>query len=152
MYITNSKEERMAVNTLKVEYFGTNVGKIYLSDIDKRQQLGGSIEGNYRGGQDQYIVWGETKVLQLTSQVLYSQAGGVLKYFSTAASSTVFTGHNGAPLTLTVGAYTSADESPRQDIGDTGTSRFRDSYMSKLGDARWSTGLAGETGYYYGNV
>lgn len=137
-------------NTLKVEYFGTNVGKIYLTDVDKRHQLGGSDEGNYIGGQDQYIVWGEVKVLQLTDDVLYSMSKGVLKYFSTEASSSVFS-NNGSPLTLTEGSYTSADEVPRQDIGDTGSSIFRDAYMEQLADSRWGTGASGETGYYYGN-
>jgi hypothetical protein len=139
-------------NTLRVQYFGTNVGKIYFTDVDKRNQLGGAQEGNYQGGQDQYIMWGETKVLQLTSDVLYSMIKGVLKYFSTEASSSVFSDYNGAPFILTEGAYTSADEVPRQDIGDTGTSRFIDSYMEKLANDKYSTGLAGSTGYYYGNA
>jgi hypothetical protein len=139
-------------NTLRVRYFGTNVGKIYFTDIDKRNQLGGAQEGNYIGGQDEYIMWGETKVLQLTDNVLYSMTKGVLKYFSTDASSAIFTAHNGAPLLLTEGAYTSADEVPRQDIGDTGTSRFINTYMDKLANDKYSTGLAGSTGYYYGNA
>jgi hypothetical protein len=139
-------------NTLKVQYFGTNVGKIYFTDVDKRSQLGGAQEGNYNCGQDEYIMWGETKVLQLTDNVLYSMAKGVLKYFSTAASSTVFSGHNGAPLVLSEGAFTAADEVPRQDIGDTGSSRFVDSYMDQLANDKYSTGVAGATGYYYGNA
>lgn len=139
-------------NTLRVEYYGTNVGKIYFDDIDMRHQLGGSKEGNYRGGQNQYIVWGEVKVLQLTDDVLFSMSDGVLKFHSTQSSSTVFA-NNGAPLTLTEGAYTKANEVPRQDIGDTGTSRFTDSYMNDvLADAKYApTGVAGATGYYYGN-
>lgn len=139
-------------NKLKVEYFGTNVGKIYFTDIDKRNQLGGSQEGNYQGGQDQYIMWGETKVLELTDDVLYSMSKGILKYFSTAASSTVFSGHNGAPLVLTEGAYTSANEVPRQDLGDTGGTRFADAYIAQLANDKYSTGAAGATGYYYGNA
>ena len=139
-------------NTLRVQYNGTNVGKIYFTDIDKRGQLGGSVEGNYNSGQDQYIMWGETKVLQLTDDVLYSQANGVLKYFSTEASSTTFSSHNGAPLALTEGAYTSADEVPRQDLGDTGGTRFSDEYIAKLANDKYSTGAAGATGYYYGNA
>lgn len=150
-------------NTLRVQYFGTNVGKIYFTDVDKRNQLGGAQEGNYNGGQDQYIMWGETKVLQLTDDVLYSMAKGVLKYFSTAASSSIFTAHNGAPLVLNEGPHTYADEVPRQDIGDTGSSRFVDSYIDKLANDKYSTGLGpvsdgaggytgGETGYYYGNA
>jgi hypothetical protein len=139
-------------NTLRVAYTGTNVGKIYFTDVDKRNQLGGAQEGNFYGGQDEYIMWGETKVLQLTDSVLYSMSKGVLKYFSTASSSSVFSDHNGAPLTLTEGAYTSAHEVPRQDIGDTGSSRFVDSYMDKLSNDKYSTGAAGATGYYYGNA
>lgn len=139
-------------NKLKVEYLGTNVGKIYLTDIDRRLQLGGAQEANYNGGQDQYIIWGETKVLELTDDVLYSMASGVLKYFSTASSSTVFSGNNGAPLTLTEGGYTSANEVPRQDIGDTAGGRYTDAYMTRLANAKWApTGVAGVTGYYYGN-
>lgn len=137
-------------DTLKIEYFGTNVGKIYLTDIDRRRQLGGADEGRYIGGQDQYLVWGEVTVLQLTDDVLYSMSEGVLKYFSTESSSSIFA-NNGAPLTLNEGSFTKADEKPRQDIGDTGSSVFRDSYMDKLADAKWGTGAAGDTGYYYGN-
>jgi len=151
------------MNTLTVKYFGTNVGKIYLTDIDKRHQLGGSAEGSYVGGQDEYIMWGETKVLQLTDDVRYSIIKGVLKYFSTASSSTVFSTHNGAPLTLVEGTDTLANEMPRQDLGDTGYSRFTGSYMDILANDKYSTGLApialvaggytgGETGYYFGNA
>lgn len=138
------------MTTLKVEYFGTNVGKIYFSDIDRRHQLGGSDEANYKGGQDEYIIWGEVKVLYITDDVMYSMTDGVLKYFSTQSNSSVFD-NNGAPLTLTEGSYTKADEVPRQDIGDTGSSRFVDTYMDKLADAKWGTGASGDTGYYYGN-
>lgn len=137
---------------LRIQYFGTNVGKVYFTDVDKRGQLGGSQEGNYVGGQDQYIMWGETKVLELTDEVLYSQAKGVLKYFSTASSSTTFSSNNGAPLILTEGAYTVADEVPRSDLGDTGGTRYSDAYMDQLSNDRYSTGAAGATGYYYGNV
>ena len=47
---------------IKGTYNGTNVGKFYLSDIEKRLGLGGAQEGNYKGGQDQYIIWGETVI------------------------------------------------------------------------------------------
>ena len=140
----------MAIERLKVSYTGTNVGKIYFRDVDRRQQLGGAAEGNYNGGQDQYIIWGESKVFELTGDVLHSVSHGVMKYFSTEASSTVFS-NNGAPFTLEVGSYTSVDEVPRQDIGDTGSSRYTDAYMERLADAKWGTGAAGDTGYYYGN-
>jgi hypothetical protein len=137
--------------TLSVKYTGTNVGKIYFSDIDRRHQLGGAPEGgNYGAGQDQYIVWGETKILQLTDDVGYSRISGVLKYFSTAASSSAFV--NGAPLTLAEGSFTAANEVPRSDIGDTGTGRFVDSYMNTVLSDKYSTGIAGATGYFYGNT
>jgi len=139
-------------NTLRVAYLGTNVGKIYFTDVDKRSQLGGAQEGNFNCGQDEYIMWGETKVLQITDNVLFSMAKGVLKYFSTTSSNATFSARNGAPLVLTEGSYTSADEVPRQDIGDTGTSRFTDTYMDKLSNDKYSTGAAGSTGYYYGNA
>jgi hypothetical protein len=164
----------MSINTLTVKYFGTNVGKIYLSDVDMRGQLGGSDEANYIGGQNEYIVWGEVKVLYITDDVLYSYIKGVLKYFSTAGSSALFADgvHNGPPLTIVEGTDTLADEVPRQDIGATscetgsyipsGRTRFCDSYMAILADAKYSTGLApvltssgtytgGETGYFFGN-
>lgn len=140
-------------NKLRVEYFGTNVGKIYLSDCTKRLALGGSKEGDYYGGQDRFIVWGETVVLEITDDVLFSMAQGILKYFSTAASSSQFA-TCGAPLVLTEGAYTSANEWPRKDIGDTGTSLYTDDIMAKLAnDQAGITGapVSGETGYYVGN-
>ncbi len=138
-------------NTLKVSYLGTNVGKIYFTDVDRKRQMGGAPEsGNYKSGQDQYIVWGEVKVLQLTDDVLYSMTNGVLKYFSTVSSSTAFL--TGAPLVLAEGAFTAADEKPRSDIGDTGTSRFRDSYLANVLEGKYSTGAVGATGYYYGNT
>ena len=138
-------------NRLRVRYIGTNVGKIYFSDVEKRLALGGAQEGNYHGGQDEYIIWGETKVLDLTSDVLSSMTRGVLKYFSTDASSTSFV--NLAPLALDEGAYSSVHEVPRTDLGDTGGTRYEDTYMTRLQDAKWGpTGTAGATGYYYGNV
>lgn len=139
-------------NKLKIEYNGTNVGKIYLSDVMKRLALGGSPEGNYYGGQDSYIVWGQTLVLEITDDVLFSMAEGVLKYHSTDSSTTAFV--NGAPLTLTEGVYTSADEWPRRDVGDTGTSIYTDDIMAKLAnDQSGITGApaSGETGYFVGN-
>jgi len=139
-------------NKLRIQYFGTNVGKIYLSDVTKRLALGGSQEGDYYGGQDRFIVWGETVVLEITDDVLFSMAQGVLKYYSTAASSTLFT--NGAPLTLAEGAYTSANEWPRRDIGDTGVSLYSNEIMAKLANDKLGiTGApaSGETGYYVGN-
>jgi len=140
-------------NKLKIEYLGTNVGKIYLSDCTKRLALGGSKEGDYYGGQDTYMIWGETLVLELTDDVLFSMAQGILKYYSTAASSTLFT--NGAPLVLDEGTYTDADENPRRDLGDTGGTFFSDAYMSTLANDTYApagaTG-AGCTGWYVGNT
>jgi hypothetical protein len=141
------------MNTLRVQYLGTNVGKIYLSDLQRRRQLGGAPEGaSYTAGQDEYMIWGETRVLLLGSDVLFSQNNGVLKFFSTAASDTRFA-VNGAPLTLAEGSYTVADEYPRKDLGDTGGTFFADTYMSRLADDKWGpTGAAGATGYFYGNA
>jgi len=140
-------------NKLKIEYYGTNVGKIYLSDCTKRLGLGGGQEGGYNIGQDQYIVWGQVVVIELTDDVLFSMTDGILKYFSTTASSSVFT-TIGAPLTLNEGAHTVADEWPRQDIGDTGSGLFTDTVMAKLAnDQSGVTGApaTGETGAYVGN-
>lgn len=138
------------MNRLRVRYLGTNVGKINLSDIDKRNQMGGSKEGNYNGGQEQYIIWGETKILELTSDVLYSKSKGILKYFSDPNSSTAF--KNGAPLVLDEGDYDYTDENPVQ-FPTSGPDRFDDDYMSKLANDKYAvTGIEGATGYYYGNV
>jgi hypothetical protein len=143
----------MAIQKLKVEYFGTNVGKIYLSDCTKRLALGGSKEGDYLGGQDRFIVWGEVVVLEVTDDVMFSVAQGILKYFSTAASSSQFT-TNGAPLVLTgPGAYTSADEVPRRDFANTGL--FDDAYITTVlaNDHYAPSGATGSgcTGWYVGN-
>lgn len=135
---------------IRLQYNGTNVGKIYLSDIEKRLGLGGAQEGNYKGGQDQYIIWGETVVLQKTGDVLMSVASGIIKYYSTANTAVFPTG---APLTVdSDAAYTSLDEVPLRDVaGDTG--RYTDAYMSRLANDKYApTGIAGVTGYYYGNM
>jgi hypothetical protein len=133
---------------IRVQYFGTNVGPIYLSDTGKRLALGGGQEGGYGQGQDQYIMWGETVIFQATGEVLMSEAYGILKYFSAAPASGAWI--NGAPLVLTSGSYTSANEVPGRDYtGDTGI--FTDDYLSKLANTRYSTGAAGATGYFYGN-
>ena len=153
----------MAVATLTVKYFGTNVGKIYLSDIDRRHQLGGAPEsGNYKAGQDEFMTWGEIKVLQITDDVLYSRLNGVLAYFSTEASSKIFSS-NGAPLTLVDGTDTAANEVPRGDYANTGL--FDDRFINNVLAGNYSTGvkgtlgtgytgyyIAGDTGYNYGNV
>jgi hypothetical protein len=137
---------------LRIEYLGTNVGKIYLSDFGKRLGLGGAQEGDYYGGQDAYIIWGETLVVELTSDVLLSMSNGILAHFSDSTN-TDWSTKNGAPLTLTEGAYTSADTYPRRDLGDTGGTRFSDTYIDRLADEKWApTGASGVTGYYYGNA
>ena len=138
-------------NRLKIEYKGSKIGKIYLSDVGKRYGLGGGNEGDYRStsGQDTYIVWGETVVLDLTGEVLRSMTSGVLKFFSTAASSTAFT--TGAPLTLAEGAFSSANEYPRRDLGATGGTKFSDAYLAILRNDKYApTGAAGATGAYVG--
>jgi len=135
---------------IRIQYNGTNVGKIYLSDIEKRLGLGGAQEGNYKGGQDQYIIWGETVILEKTGDVLMSLASGVLKYHSTD-DATVFP--TGAPLTIdSDAAYTYLDEVPLRNVtGDTG--RYTDEYMARLANDKYApTGVAGVTGYYYGNA
>ena len=135
---------------IRIQYNGTNVGKIYLSDIEKRLGLGGAQEGNYGGGQDQYIIWGETVILQKTGDVLMSVASGIIKYYSTANTAVFPTG---APLTVDSDAsYTSLDEVPLRDVtGETG--RYTDAYMSRLANDKYApTGIAGVTGYYYGNM
>jgi hypothetical protein len=153
----------MALATVTVKYFGTNVGKIYFSDVDRRRQLGGAPEGgNYKAGQDEYIVWGEVKVLQLTDDVLYSRLNGVLKYFSTEASSIIFSS-NGAPLTIVDGVDTAANEVPRGDFSNTGL--FDDRFIQNNLNGNYTTGIkgtlgtgatgyyiGGDTGYNYGNV
>jgi len=138
---------------IKIAYLGTNVGKIYLSDIGKRYQLGGGREGDYQShsGQDRYVIWGETKVVQKSGEVLMSMVDGVLKFFSTEASSSAFT--TGAPLTLTDGDYTSADEVPRSDLGATYGTRFADAYMERLANDKYApTGASGVTGTYVGGT
>jgi len=145
----------MATNgdQLKLVYNGTNIGKIYLSDIGKRYGLGGGVEGDYSdgAGQDRFIIWGETVILDKSGTVLRSWTSGVIKFFSTAASSASFI--NGAPLTVSDGTFTSADEIPRRDIGVTSGSRFSDAYLAILANDKYApTGAAGATGAYVGNT
>lgn len=138
-------------NALRIEYYGTNVGKIYLSDVGKRLGLGGAQEGDYYGGQDSYMIWGEIRVLELTGDVLLSQSDGILDHFSSA--NTDWDSKNGPPLVLTEGSYTSADEYPRRDLGDTSGTRYADAYITRLANDKYApTGASGVTGYYYGNA
>jgi hypothetical protein len=147
----------MAVNTLKISYLGTNVGKIYLSDVEKRLGLGGAQEGNYYGGQDEYIIWGEVKVLQLTGDVLTSMSNGIINHFSTSNPS--WNALNGPPLVLAVSTYTVLDEVPSVLFmtgtgGGTGLNyEWSDEYLARLSNDRYApTTVAGATGYYYGNA
>jgi hypothetical protein len=145
----------MADNQIRIRYLGTNVGKVYLSDVGKRLGLGGGQEGGYGYGQDQYIVWGETLILQATGEVLMSAANGVLKYFSSAPTSGAWL--NGAPLVIDFNDYTSASDSPLRAVSGA-TGRYTDTVLSALaGNKNGITGgmsyspSAGATGYYYGN-
>ena len=160
------------LTSLKISYIGTNVGKIYFSDFDKRLGLGGAQEGNYTGGQDTYIVWGEIKVVQLTDQVIESLQNGVLAYFSSTTNS-AWTTRNGPPLVLDTGAHTTYEDLPSiyfmtgtvgfsgisglflTGMGGTGMNyAWSDDYLSKvLSNSQYApTGIAGATGYYYGNA
>lgn len=138
-------------NQVQIVYKGTNVGKIYLSDVRQRLGLGGGQEGDYNGGQDQYIIWGETLILNKTGEVLMSWTDGVLKYFSDSTK-TEWSTRNGPPLTITEGDFAKTLNDPLRDVtGSTG--RYTDDYLTRLQNARYQvTGLAGATGYYYGNV
>lgn len=136
---------------IRVRYLGTNVGKIYLSDVDKRLGLGGAQEGGYNKGQDRYITWGETVVLEETAEVLNSLAKGVLKYYSTPNSDVFKTG---APFVIdSDSAYTLADENPRRDLG-AGKGLFTEDYLAKLSNDKWAPANKelGDTGFYYGNI
>ena len=146
------------MSTLTVKYFGTNVGKIYLSDIEKRLGLGGAQEGNYYGGQDEYIIWGEIKVLDATSEVISSMSSGILAHFSDGTN-TSWNTKNGAPLVLAYGSYTKRDEKPSAlfltgTAGGTGLDYvWSDDYLSRLSNDKYApTTTAGATGYYYGNA
>jgi hypothetical protein len=148
----------MALTTVKIAYVGTNVGKIYLSDCGKRLGLGGAQEGNYYGGQDEYIIWGEIKVLDLTSDVTSSISSGILAHFS-SATNTDWSTKNGAPLTITTSTYTKREEKPSAlfltgTAGGTGLDYlWSDEYLARLSDDKYApTTTAGATGYYYGNA
>ncbi len=161
------------LNSLKISYVGTNVGKIYFSDFDKRLGLGGAQEGNYTGGQDTYIVWGEIKVVQLTDQVIESIQNGVLAYFSNPNNPS-WSALNGSPLVMDVAAHTNYENYPSiyfltGTVGFSGISGLPLTGLGYFGtgmDYAWSdqylanvlsnpqyapTGIAGATGYYYGN-
>jgi hypothetical protein len=163
------------VNTLKVSYLGTNVGKIYLSDLQKRLGLGGAQEGDWYGGQDEYIVWGEKKVLLLTGDVITSMTNGIIAHFSNPTN-TEWNTLNGAPLSLDVGLHTVYENLPSILFmtgtllgpaggatgiwGGTGLDyAWSDQYLSQLAIDQWGPAVngptgtwAGQTGWYYGNA
>jgi hypothetical protein len=149
----------MALNNVEISYVGTNVGKIYLSDLGKRLGLGGSQEGNYYGGQDEYIIWGEIKVLDLTGDVVSSMSNGILAHFSDATN-TSWSTKNGAPLVVDTGSvYLSIAQKPSQQFmtgtaGGTGLDyMWSDEYLARLGNDKYAPStVAGATGYYYGNA
>lgn len=70
------------VQKVEITHNGTNgLGQIYLSDVGRRNSLGGGVSV-YENGQDQYLNPGDTIELVATSQVLLSIDRGVLKAFS----------------------------------------------------------------------
>jgi hypothetical protein len=74
------------MNRIKIQYIGTDVGKIYLTDINKGES---------------YILHGEVLLLDEKDDISRSLSSGVLKYFSTVESSEFF--GTSAPLCITVG-------------------------------------------------
>lgn len=145
------------LNALKVSYFGTNVGKIYLSDIGKRLGLGGAQEGNYTYGQDEYIMWGEVKILDIVGEVVSSMSSGILAHFSDPTNPS-WNNLNGPPLILDVGTHTKLESVPSQIFltgmgGGTGLSyEWSDEYLTQIANDKYApTTTAGATGYYYGN-
>lgn len=82
----------------KVVYSGTDIGPIYLGDVDRRAGLGGGVS-IYQEGQDKYIKFGETRKLVNTGAVRLSIDAGTLKHYADNAAETRFLG--AAPLVLT---------------------------------------------------
>ena len=84
----------MAIPSVKVEYDGTDVGRIYLGDVGQRHQLG-TGKGLYTIGQDRYISKDQTATFIGTSDVAMSAgyAGadrtGQIKHFEDINSFTV---------------------------------------------------------------
>jgi len=68
------------VQKVKIEHVGSDVGAIYLSDVGRRNSLGGGVS-IYGHGQDQYINYGEATELVATSQVLLSIDRGLIRKF-----------------------------------------------------------------------
>lgn len=72
----------MAINKYTVvDYTGTNVGPLYLEDVQPRAQLGRAVQGQI--GQDLVINPGDKVALVNTGAVLMSQEKGTIKLFST---------------------------------------------------------------------
>ncbi len=84
----------MAFPSVKVEYSGTDIGRIYLGDVGQRNQLGGG-KGLYTMGQDRYISKDQTATFVGTSEVAmsYLHAGndrtGRIKYYEDNSTFTV---------------------------------------------------------------
>jgi len=74
---------------VKIQYIGTNVGKIFLSDIN---------DTNF---DRPFLRHGNFIVLEKTREVDLSLKLGVLKYFSEKSSSIIFGFGDGAPLLIT---------------------------------------------------
>ena len=162
----------MAISRLKVSYLGTNVGKIYLSDLGKRLGLGGAQEGNYTSGQDEYIIWGEIRTYDLTGDVISSLSSGILAHFTDATNAS-WSALNGPPLIAADGtgvSYSQRAEKPSvlfmTGVGTGGTGMggtgldymWSTEYIARLANDKYApaTGVSGalrsgETGYYYGN-
>jgi len=81
-------------STVTVTYDGTDRGRIYLSDVGQRNQLGGG-QGIYTLGQDRYLSKDQTATFIKTGAVMMSAsyAGydrtGILKHFEDQSSFTI---------------------------------------------------------------
>ncbi|MDB4330382.1 hypothetical protein N9948_01530 [bacterium] len=69
------------VQKVEITHNDTGLGQLYLSDVGRRNSLGGGVS-IYEHGQDTYLNPGDTIELVATSQVLLSIDRGVLKTFS----------------------------------------------------------------------
>jgi len=75
----------MAVQKVQITHNTTNgsktIGQLYLSDVGRRNSLGGGVS-IYEHGQDRYINPGATVELVATSQVLLSIDRGVINTYN----------------------------------------------------------------------
>ena len=73
------------VQKVLITHNGTNgsktLGQLYLSDVGRRNSLGGGVS-IYEYGQDRYLNPGSSATLVATSQVLLSIDRGMLKTYS----------------------------------------------------------------------